>query len=421
MLSLEDIDLQICKYQVEKMTISIPGMDTYDVNTLYISDFTISKEYDEYMYPYINVRLTVPNQIFRAIRKNNEGVNVYIRMTYSLFDSSEVADDTKPRKKNNYMADNFAIFNKDNSPTLTEDFSDVVEKADVEAGDLTNSTNMELMLVKKTAIDMRHNTVNAILVKATLMDILTYLLQRGKINNVLCSPPNNRDTYEQFILPPMQLDENIFHVCNDYGFHNEGSTIFFDNDTLYILAKNEKCTAWRNNEYRSTKIIYNPIVEGGIVTQGVYQDPKERVNYCTMAEATVDSQSMITDQVFGGNFQVIDNRTGEIISSSANAKYAQGSAGKTRTLVINTGNTNTAKALAERVNEETYMARVAIDNVLLTMLEPNKEFELLFLSGKLSKYSGKYRLKSTFTTFKKSDGNWFTPSTYACFMGKKSK
>lgn len=419
MISLDEIDLQTCKYKVTKMTLNIPDMDEYEVNTLYISDFTISKEYDQYIYPYFNMRLTVPNQIFRAMRNHNDNVTAYVRIVYSLFDSSEVADDTKQRKEINYIADNFVIVNKDNSPTLTEDFSEIVERADVESGDLTNSTNMEIMMVKKDTLKLHTKVNNAIIVNSTLMDILTFLLNKAGAKNVLCSPPYNRDTYKQFILPPMRLDENIHHICNDYGFHKEGTTIFFDYDTVYILAKNAKCTAWRDNEYRSTKIIYNPIIEDSTVTQGVYIDSKERVNYCTMAEATVDTQSMITDQVYGGNFNVIDNRTGTITSVNTNAKYLQGSGNINRNLIINSGSTDTASALAERVNEETMMARVAIDNVLLSMLEPNKEFELLFLSGKLSKYSGKYRIVSTFTTFKKSDGNWFTPSTYACFMGSK--
>lgn len=417
MISLDEIDLKICKYRITKMTLTIPDMDVYEVNPLYISDFSIFKEYDEYIYPYFNMRLTVPNQIFRAMRKHNNQITAYVRMVYSLFDSSEAADDSKQRKSINFIADNFVVFSKDNSPTLTEDFNEIVEKADVESGDLNNSTNMEIMMVKKSTLELHDKIVNAIIVNATLMDILTYLLNQAGAKNVLCSPPNNRAVYEQFILPPMRLDENIHHVCNDYGFHNEGTTLFFDYNTTYILAKKAACTAWRKNEYRSTKIIYNPIAKSGITTQGVYIDSKERVNYCTMAEATVDTQSMVTDQVYGANFQIIDNRTGVVTRANSNAKYAPGSGKVNRNLIVNTGNSGNAQALVERINEETVRMRVAIDNVLLTMLEPNKEFELIFLSGKLSKYSGKYRLVSMITTFKKSDGNWFTPSTYACFVG----
>ena len=421
MIALEDLDLKICKYKITKMTLDIPGMDTYEVNPLYISDFDISKEYDDYMYPYFNMRLTVPNQIFRAIRKNNNKVTAYVRIAYSLFDSSEVADDSKSRKVKNFIADNFIVFSKDNSPTMTEDFSEIVEKADVESGDLKNSTNMEIFLIKKSSISLHDTIINAVIANRSLMDILTYLLMEAGASNILCSPPDNREIYKQFILPPIRLDESIHHLCNDYGFHKDGTMLFFDYDTIYILAKNEKCTAWRANEIKSTKIIYNPPISSGMATQGVYEDTSERVNYCTMFEATADTQSMVTDQVYGGNFQIIDNRTGIVTQARTNAKYSQGSGKINRNLIVNSGNKETSEALVERVNEETVMMRVAIDNVLLTMLNPNKEFELLFLSSKLSKYSGKYRLVSLYSTFKKSDGNWFTLSTYACFMGKKNK
>jgi hypothetical protein len=280
---------------------------------------------------------------------------------------------------------------------------------------------MEIMLIKQNSFAVHDAMVNQILANVTLMDALTYLLGKGGASNVLCSPPDNRNVYEQFIIPPMRLDENILHICNDYSFHNEGTTLFFDFDTIYILRKNETCTAWRTNEYKSTKIIYNPPVNSGMVTQGIYIDTKERVNYCTMFYATTETQSMVTDQAYGGNFQIIDNRTGEVTTVNTDAKYVQGSGKVNRSIIVNSGDSNVASALAERVNEETFTMNVDISNVLLSTLDPNKEFELLFLSSSLSKYSGKYRISSMYTVFEKTDGNWFTPSTYACFLGKNSK
>ena len=420
MLSLEDINLQICKYRVDKMTISIPDMDTHNVNPMYISDFDISKEYDDYLYPYFNMRLAVPNQIFRAMRKNNTNITAYVRIVYSLFDTSEIANDSN-RKCINFLAENFVVFSKDNTPSMTEEFSELVEKEAPESGDLGNSTSMEIMLIKKSAIALHDTIVNAIVTKTTLMNILAYLLTRGGASKVLCSPPDNKTVYDQFIIPPLRLDENIHHICNDYNFHKDGTMLFFDFDTTYIIAKNAKCTAWRTNEYKSTKIIYNPPINNAMISQGVYMDSKERVNYCTMAEATADTKSMVTDQVYGGNFKVIDNRTGEVKSAKSDAKYAQGSGKTNRTIIVNSGDSGVSDALVERVNEETVMMRVAISNVLLSMLTPNKEFELIFMSSKLSKYSGKYRLTSTYTIFRKTDGDWFTPSTYACFFGKIKK
>ena len=420
MLSLEELNLQICKYRVDKMTLSVPGIEDYEVNPLYITDFDISKEYDDYLYPYFNMRLAVSNQMFRAMRKNNTNINAYVRIVYSLFGTSELAT-TDNRKSKNFIAENFTVFSKDNTPAMTEEISELVETGSIDAGDLRNSTVMEIMLIKKSALALHDVIVNAIVTKCTLMNVLAYLLTRGGASNVLCSPPDNRKIYDQFIIPPMRIDENILHICNDYNFHKDGTTLFFDFDTTYILAKNEKCTAWRPNEYKATKVIYNPPIANAMIAQGVYMDPKERVNYCTMAEANVDTKSMITDQAYGGNFQIIDNRTGMVKRAKTDAKYAQGSGKVNRNIIVNSGDNAVSDALVSRVNEETVMMRVAISNVLLSMLSPNKEFELVFLSSKLSKYNGKYRLTSTYTIFKKTDGNWYTPSTYACFLGKLKK
>ena len=65
--------------------------------------------------------------------------------------------------------------------------------------------------------------------------------------------------------------------------------------------------------------------------------------------------------------------------------------------------------------------KVAIDNADIDMMEPNKEYKLVFLDSNLSKYNGSYRLSRITVSFRKSDKDWFAPTIIAIFLGKKPK
>ncbi len=420
-IKISDLNLKICKYKVEKVTLTIPSYGEHDVNPLYIYTFEIGKEYEDYMYPYFRMRFTVPNKVYRKMLRNNQKITAYVRISYALFSQSEIASDISNVKAKNFISDNFIVFAPDNSPPMTEALDEEAEKANSGSGELQNSTDIEVLLMKKSSLTIHDKIVNCITGPGTLMDILTLLLNRSGLKNVLCSPPDNKDTYNQFILPPIRLDEQIHHICNDYAFHKSGTLLFFDFDTTYIISKDEKCTAWKSGEYKYTKLLYNPPEETGEVTQGVCEDSKNRINYCTFCKASVESQSMITDQVYGTGFNIVDNVTGKVTVVQADTKTIDNTKKVTRTLISSTGSSDTASALNARISEESSTIQLAIDNVYLPMLNPNKQFDILFLSSNLSSYSGKYRIRTAFTTFNKSDGEWFTPSTMATFYGKPNK
>ena len=418
-INISDLNLKICKYKVAKVTLNIPSYGEHDVNPLYIYTFEIGKEYEDFMYPYFRMRFTVPNEVYRKMRKDNQNITAYVRIQYALFSTSEIASDISNVKAKNFISDNFVVFAPDNSPAMTEAFDKEAEETNSGSGELQNSTDIEVLLLKKSSLALHDKIVNTIAGPGTLMDILTLLLNKAGLKNVLCSPPDNRDVYQQFILPPIRLDEEIHHICNDYAFHKSGTLLFFDFDTTYIISKDEKCTAWRNGEYKYTKLLYNPPEFG--FAQGVDIDTRKRINYCTFCMANIESKSMITDQVYGSGFNIVDNSTGEVTTVSPDTKTISDSKKINRTLVVNSGNSRTSTALNARLSEESSMVQLSIDNVYLPMLNPNKQFDLLFLSSSLSAYSGKYRVRTVFTTFNKSDGEWFTPSTMATFYGKSKK
>ena len=423
MKNLKDLKLKICKYKIKKLVLTIPVFGEYVVEPMYVSEFYMEKDFDKYDFPYLKLRILIPNRVYRAMKKENNKIDACLIVKYALFEHTEIASEKTTVKESNFISDNFYVYMDESSPSLLEDFEKKVDPVknqnDKTSIDFNNASNVEIMLVKKQHLQVVNNKPNIIMYNTNLMDVLTYLLQSAGLNKVLCSPPDNTKKYNQFIINPLRLNEQIYRVCNDYAFHNDGTLFFMDFDTNYIISKNEKCTAWKPNEYKSTKILYNPPIKNGNVAQGVYIDPDDRTNYCTMREATIKSQSMTTDQVYGSGYTVVDKKTGDVTTVKAKTKTVPTGGTVSRTIVSDTGETSSISALKKRVEEQSMVWNVIIDNVLLSMLTPNKEFELVFLTSSLSRFTGKYRLKNFITTFNKSDGEWFTPTTAATFFGKK--
>ena len=423
MKDLKDIKLKICKYKIKKLTLTIPSFGEYTVEPMYVSEFFMEKDFDKYDFPYLKLRIVIPNRVYRAMKKENNKIDACLIVKYALFEHTEIASEKTNVKESNFISDNFYVYMEESSPSMLEDFEKKVDPVkntkDKKSIDFNNASNVEIMLVKKQHLQIVNTKPNMVIYKSNLMDILTYLLQSVGMNRVLCSPPNNNKIYDQFLINPIRLNEQIYRLCNDYAFHDDGTLFFMDFDTNYILSKNEKCTAWKPNEYKYTKILYNPPLKNGNIAQGVYIDATERTNYCTMREATIASSSMTMDQVYGSGYTVVDKKSGDVTTVKAKTKTVPTGGTISRTIVSDTGEAASVNALKKRVEEQTMVWTVVIDNVLLTMLTPNKEFELIFLTSSLSRFTGKYRLKKYITMFNKSDGEWFTPTTAATFFGKK--
>ena len=69
------------------------------------------------------------------------------------------------------------------------------------------------------------------------------------------------------------------------------------------------------------------------------------------------------------------------------------------------------------MTEQSMVRDINLDGTVLSTLTPNKEYNMVFSSSKLNKYSGFYRLARYFTTFNKDDGEWFSVSTQARLYG----
>lgn len=425
MIKIDKVNLRMCKYRIDKLILTIKGVsDPFTVEPLAIGDINIAKDFDQYQYPFFRLIINVPNKIYRAMRKNYNDITAYVRMTYAYFKTEEtvgIGDQNPPEHP--YITDNFLVFMDDATPQVNTEVQETVEEA-VQPDDITydpqNNTACEILLYRQNDLNIVKKTPTAVFHNVNLMDALAYYTNMIGMKNILCSPPNNnQERYTQFIIPPIRADEQILRICCDYGIHKCGTTLFFDFDKVYIVEKVNKCTAWVKNEYKTIYIV-NPTLDSELTTiiQGCSYESSDHCGYCTMSNAQAVAASMEREQSFGAGMKVLDKKTGDYITISPKGSYVKGGGGDSRTMTLYEGEQYTASALKQRLEEEGLVLNVTLDGVDLTMLAPNKMYQLYFMTSKLSKYNGAYRLTKYECTFNAKDGQWFTPTALATFVGK---
>ena len=425
--------LKIAKYKIDKMILYIEDFGEFEVEPQYIGSVVLEKDYDNYNFPFFELFVTVPNKVFRAMRKKNIQITAYIRMKYTVVKRDTPASEmsTTGEKPPEYLefAKNFYVYGLDGTPSLDESQDEAIEKAigeeKTEGTNLNHASTAYLLLYDLDMLDKVKVMTNEIITSGTLTDILTRVLNQARFKKVLLSPATNGKVYHEFTLLPIRTDEQIERICKDYAIHENGTRIFYDFDMVYIINKKMTCTAWKSGEYKQTYLIYNPTPvksseDAELKTMGTYEDPDEEINYCTMTNCSLQTSNVFADQSYGTSYLELDSKTGAIRTAESDSLTANNEKSQiSKVLTVNRGEASSINEMTTSLDNTNVMIECAIDNTRIDFLTMNKEFHLIFNDDKLKRYNGIYTLRKFITAFNKTDGEWFTTNTVATFTGKK--
>ena len=416
-MKIEDIKLAMVKYRVKDFRITCPGLkQPYVVETAFIHNIILEKDYDNFFFPFFHFQISIPDFVFRAMKKANQDIRVYLDFQKGKF--YEVSNDGEEQKPSftSYISGNYYLYLDDTSPEILEKELEAYERTTEVAGkgmQWGDLNTISVLLYREDYLFRSKTIVNAILTSSTLVDALTYTLNRAGLTSVLMSPPSNYKSYSEFVITPITAMEQIDRICNAYAIHANGTTIFFDFKYLYILDRTPKCTAYVSNEYKTTYLA-SLTVSGGTAIQarGCYSNSQEKYNFLNIAVESIDikSNTELNNQLFGNNFGVIDTTTGKVTTINTG-----GSSGLTRFVVNNNGD-NTANALKQSLKESSKIATLGFSFVDLDMFAPNKEYVLMLEDPRFSKYNGKFRI-SKMTCIFDDEGEYYTPHVTAEFRG----
>lgn len=427
-MRVEDLSFKFAKYQITRFDIEIPGYDEpYSVDSSFIGNWTIEKDYDKYLFPYIEVRCIVPDNVYRDIMSNSENVYIDLKVEYGLY---EDLYEMRPEKAalGKILEARFYAFIDNKSPKLTDSTTGETSKEKLSEDGLTqysfdNGKALVMALYRADHILATNQIINAILSNCTVTDGAAYMLKQIGAKGVLMSPSDNTVIYDQLVIPPLPAHKGLLRLANTYGLYKAGATIFFDYDIIYILNKKLGCTAWINNEIRTVYLTSFPSsADRNIMRSGFYANGAER--YCAINlvgnALSVNNESMFADQIEGGNIIAINSNTGNITKLNSTLNVSEMSPSKqgkyNRVVVQNTGSDSTIESARAAIEQSQNVLDVVVENVNIRALSPNKDFIFTTDNAKYTKYTGHYRITSASTVFTR-ESKMYTAMSTARFVG----
>lgn len=402
-MKLDKIKLKLTKYTFSTFQLII-GKTKHDVPNINILGFSIIHDFDSYFFPYFEVKLSIPNKIYRKM--GNRGINMKANVELqkgTMKEAISVDNDKLPTFKKVFNQQ-FHVEFIDGAPDLTEDVQKIAEKSSNKYGQLTT---LSILLYPLKYYNKFNLVINNVLTNVTLLDALTFCLNKAGIDNVLLSPPSSSKKYKQFVITPVQLVEQIDRICNTYGMHSKGTLFYFNFTECYIIDQIPQCTAWKAGENKIVYVIASESINSGMISGGSVNN-KDGYFVINASNILSTNNSERVEKISGSNIVTISNSdtvTKTIVDSS-----------KVNRVVVQDEGEGTAKALKKSVIETKRVVNASFTDIDIDALKPNKQFILTFDNAKFKKYKGKYRLAKVSNTFLK-EGDYFSVTSSAEFRG----
>lgn len=387
-------------YKFAEFIILINGeSDKVPIERIY--SFKIDHYFDQAVFPVFKINIALESSRYLKIIKNKKNVKFKVRIqTYYTTNNNQ----EEKSMLRDFINDTFVFFPEDDNSDFMMDKSGDEEENLNQLDDLDNY--MELFLFKESVVRLR-SKVNYILSGATLCTAVTYLLNKAGVNKVLMSPFENTRAYGQLVLPPQSVEAQIRYLNNNFGFHRQGSIVYFGFYHSYILNCKEGCTAWYKNEWKESIIYVLSKSNSKTYIDGSFIRPEEERFYTLASADAIDIQNLnVSENVLSGvNPTVIDMKSSSTSSKSSSAKDV--SSENTSILFNDTSNSFMADTYAAQYKSNNSVITMMIQNVNLEAFNPNKKHSIIFEDAEYNtKYGGTYRISSAIYTFTHNLGDF---------------
>jgi len=389
-----------CKYIISKLEIFIPGEDTISAGKFNIGGMMIEKDFDNDIHPIIDLRLALtPIDIFNVLSHKNE-VRFNIRLDKYTYSSE--GDDYVSKDK--VFDDIFAIYIDDNSVQLDKDLYNITKSTTGTKTDLSDITEVyDFFLFKERDIDSARTMVNTVIERGTMTDVLTYLLGVTDCTNVLMAPLDNHNTYENIILYPTTLLNNINILNNSYGLYRHGSLLFFDITRTYLINKRGDSDVYSRDEYTNVMIYIYKSTSTSIYQGGYNQDNKNRRYNINIVTSSIHMRtaSPITNVTTGTDVILVDSISDsvDVITPTTDHRGASTSKVVDKLTMSDMGNEFAENEINARISEQNSIIEATFTGVDVGILSPNKRFTFAFEDTDIqNRIGGVYRLVKSVST-----------------------
>lgn len=393
-------NLETYKYNIQAIQLLLPDSSIINLDTIRVSDMELTRDYDNYFFPIFKFTIALSIDDYYTIIENKTDIKMRVRIQYrnSNKDYSKLL-----------FNEIFSVYIDNNTPDLNKELrqrtNDVVSKST--NGNLTDfGSSLELYLFREDYLNYNNTIINKIIKQGSMLDVITYLFYSSGIRkNVLLENFDNKNIYNEVLLPPMKLIQSLAYLENQFGFYNTYSTFFFDINYIYLMSKKSGCNVWKKGDIKTVVFhIFSGATEYNFVNGSYYENNQYHINI-TKDSFIIESNSVSRNAIEGTNrlmINSIDGTVDDITQSSIQR-------GKGNYKVIVNKYDNKFLANAEKNdNEDSNILSIQLVDYDILNITPNKEYKVVFDDSALSKqYGGIYRLTSNISIFAK-EGTEYT-------------
>lgn len=403
-------------YKTDSLQFLIQG-ETINLLPDALLSMSLVHSYDENVFPIFGVEIVVNDKLYYRIIQNKNKLKLRLRVKKYY---QEISRTTKSMMRN-FIDDTFDLILDDANENMdidselantSNDLKNLHENVDNNL-ERRNDYRVSFYLFKTDLIEKTREPINAILSDASPVDALLYILQKQGIKNILMSPADNIEKHESIIIPPFKTIDAIRFIDSYYGLYKNGSMIYFDFDTSYILDYSGRCTAYKKNETKETCIfIPSNLSVYRVSTGSVIKESKSNKNYiiATPSALTIRNESISNNILAGSDIMVINNIDGSVEKSNNNDTYINN---KIMSVITkNTENPYIIPMFNNRVKSKNIVIELGITDFDVDTLTPNKRISIIFEDSKLAKkYNYNYRLSQVSHIFVKSGDSFSVKSS----------
>ena len=409
-LNIDKHSWNACKYDIS-ISLTFSDGTVRELKPAQIAGIFLEKNFDRDNLPILMVDLALSKLDENAI---DDDTIFHIRMDQFYLEND---DDSKEKKaKRIYINDNFVRLD----PKTPVDTSEKIEKKSRKADKLSDddlsindlSSKRTYVLIKKSDLELTKKMTNAILAGVNQETVVKYVLIQGRCpSKVLMSNFTNKATYNEFILLPKPLLQQLIYLEKEYGWHEEGTCLFIDYDAFYIVRMNGKATVWRRNEITSVCFCISEVTSEDTIASGVIQQNNNLYVNIGTDQFKLVNVNEVEDQTSGANVLLFNTTTGSSESVNSGTKGLDGT-GAYSTKMYHGHNPYTKNQFVIRKKENQHIWEITCTNGDISFFTPNKQFTFLSdVTSINSKLRGNYRLSSIKVNFVKNGDYFDTTST----------
>ena len=383
----------------------------------YINEFVYTMEYDLLVMPVYTVSMTLTDLHYRDFKENFEQLRFY--MTVRKWQRNRM------KQQNEYLIKTTVLDNHPMTPVNPVLPTDAVLENHPMAGVPRHKVSLDL--VSRRNVDVNGKVRAKVYTDVTVLDVIMAILneayndQKNKkvadkdIVKFSITPPDNVTKYEQILLDPGSVAQNLKQLQEKYGVYKTGIRVMFD---TVVSEKDEATGAFTN------KTIVTVTDKGGsapakdTVEQCLIEimDQNTRLTIPEFEEGSViDKNANIFVARTMQQYEIKKNNAAKIIDGD-NVRVIQTSQDESvmtecdinmdddatqRTYWGNNDNPYNLTQLQDSIREKALSVTVQLCNVDVFSMTENLQYTLKFYNRDDELNSGEYRLKAAkyhFTT-----------------------